>query len=573
MAIVTHRTSKNARYADVLDYYSYKHEESQQTGHYEPILDEHGLMIERDDYAVAYITAQGEEAEPELWAAACLRTNLLHRKNLDEGDRKSHEYIISHPAEDRARMSMEDLMEEGKAFVRDNLPGYDALISVHRDTDNDHIHISINSVRAQQRSEQEWMMKKNGETLACEMEAGGKHQDSPQLRRHMNDWLLDYTRQHGYVEKDNNAIADVHRAERHGSKNDQMKAALMEAAGRSKDMKDLQRIMKEDYRMDLKIRGNTFSVQHPESQKAVRLRTLGLEPADLTRRMAGEQYAYTKSTEEQQVQKEIEQAEKKKQIEWIRERRQRNNEKAEDAAARAEQVLAQRLRAKGDRYDKQDFQDLNYLIRQSAYVAANLQTEKDKLDRMLERWEKYQDTTLDEQERRQHGGYIRWCGCDPDNGLELADLKAEREIIEAQQEHANAMRDALMAEAEQWKGRNNLTYSENNLAWQKQREKQLKQQLKNVKASRKKLWEISYNCEKAALNYERRAWQEAGISSYDLVNPKWDNVYKFRRKWADKVMKEKEIQQKLKEVKVKKKEAKAQVKQARKRAKELDLGR
>jgi hypothetical protein len=559
MAIVTHRTSKNARYADVLDYYSYKHEENQATGHYEPILDENGLMQERDDYAVAYLTAQGQEEAPELWASACMRTNLLHRKNLDEGDRKSHEYIISHPAEDRARMTMDDLMEEGKAFAREHLKGYDCLISVHRDTDNDHIHISINSVRALEREEQDWMMKKNGQTIAAEMSAGGKHQDSPQLRRHMNDWLLDYTREHGFVAKDNNAIADVHRAERHGSKNDQMRTALLEAAGRSKDLKELQHHMKADYNMELKIRGETLSVQHPDSKKAVRLRTLGLEAADLTRRMSGEQYAYTQATDQQQEQKEIEQAEKKKQIEWIRERRQRNNEKAEDAAARAEQILAQRLRAKGDRYNKQDFQDLNYLIRQSAYVAAGLQTEKDKLDRMLERWEKYQDPALSEQERRQHGGYIRWCGCDPDNALELADLRAEREIIEAQQDHAKAMHEALMAEAEQWKGLNNLTYSENNLAWQKQREKQLKQQLKNIKASRKKLWEISYNCEMSARKYGK-------VQNYE-------KAAHFRGKWAEKVWKEREIQQKLKETKQKKKEAKAQVKQARKRAKELDLGR
>lgn len=569
MAIVKHKTSKNARYADVLDYYTYKHEESQQTGHYEPILDEFGLMQERDNYAVAYITSQGEEADPELWAAACMRTNLLYRKNLDDGDRKNHEYIIAHPEDDN--MSVEDLLEEGRAFARANLQGYDCLIGAH----DNHVHITINSVRAEQRAQEEnWMMrdKKTGEILSCEMEAGGKHQDSPQLRRHMNDWLLDYTRQHGFVQKDNNAIADVHRAERHGSKNDQMRAALMEAAGRSKDMKDLQRIMQEDYRMELKIRGNTFSVQHPDSQKAVRLRTLGLEPADLTRRMAGEDFTYTQATEEQQIQKEIEGVEKKKQIEWIRERRLRNNEKAEDAAAKAERLLAEKLRARGERYDKYDFQDINYLIRQTAYVAANLQTEKEKLDRMLERWEKYQDTALDEQERRQHGGYIRWCGCDPDNGLELADLRAEREIIEAQQAHASAMHEALMAEAEQWKGRNNLTYSENNLAWAKQREKQLKQQLKNCKASRKKLWEISCNCERSALNYERWAAQD-GISKYDLVNPKWDNVYKFRGKWAEKVWKEQEIQKKLKEIKQQKKDAKTQVKQARKRAKELDLGR
>ena len=570
MAIVKHKTSKNARYADVLDYYTYKHEESQQTGHYEPILDENGLMIERDDFAVAYITAQGEEADPELWAAACMRTNLLFRKNLDEGDRKNHEYIIAHPDEDN--MTVEQLLEEGRAFARENLPGYDCLIGAH----DNHVHITINSVRALQRDhEEDWMMRdKTGQILPCELEAGGKHQDSPGLRLHMNDWLLEYTRQHGFVQKDNNAIAAVHRAERHGSKNDHMKAALLEAAGRSKNMADLQRIMKEDYSMDLKASssGKTISVLYPGNEKYVRLRTLGLEPADLTRRFAGEEYTFTSEAEERQRQKEFEEAEQKKSIDWIRERRQRNNDRAERMAARSEEILAQQIRAKGDRYDKVEFQDLRYLIRETAYVSASLQTELDKLDKLLERWQQYQDPSITGKEHWSHGGYVRFCGCDPDSAEELADLKAEREIIEAQKAHADAMNEAMQAEAVLWRGRNNLTYTANSLAWAKQREKQLKMQLKQVKASRKKLWEISCNCERAALRYEQEA-ESYGMSRYDLINPKWDNVYKFRGKWMQAVTREEEIQQKLREIKQKKKDAKAQVKEARKRARELDLGR
>lgn len=306
MAIVTHGTSKNARYADVLEYYTYKHTEDQETGHYEPVLDENGLLQEREDYSVVYITALGDEAPPELWQSACERTNIFYEKNQELQDRKSHEYIISHPEEDREKMSMEDLIQEGKAFIEAYLKGYDCLMAVHRDTDNDHIHISINSVRAEQREEQVWMMKKKGKVLPCEMVAGGKHQDSAQLRRHMNQWLLEYTKEHGYIAKDNNAIADLHRAERHGSKNAQMKAALLEAAGRSKNMKELQKIMREDFNMELKIRGNTFSVQHPDSKKAVRLRTLGLDPSELTQRMAGEAIDYTKETEKKQEQKKAE---------------------------------------------------------------------------------------------------------------------------------------------------------------------------------------------------------------------------------------------------------------------------
>ena len=38
MAIIKHLSSKNARYSDVLDYYTKKHKEDEKTGHYEPIL-------------------------------------------------------------------------------------------------------------------------------------------------------------------------------------------------------------------------------------------------------------------------------------------------------------------------------------------------------------------------------------------------------------------------------------------------------------------------------------------------------------------------------------------------------
>ena len=290
MALIKHRTSKNARYGDVLDYYTMKHQEDQETGHYEPILDENGLMQPRENVAVAYINAHGEEDDPEKWAAACMKTNLRYQKNLQEEDRKNHEYILSHPSEDREKMTMEDLMEEGKAFARENFPGYDCLIAVHRDTDNDHIHVTLNSVRELAREEQPWMMKKNGQTLASEMAAGGKHQNSPQLQRHLNDWLLAYSQEHGFALEDNNQKADKNRAAKHQDKNEQMKTALLTEAPTCRTMKELQNRLKEKYNMELKVRGETLSIQHPDAQKAVRLKRLGIEAADLTELMQGNKY-------------------------------------------------------------------------------------------------------------------------------------------------------------------------------------------------------------------------------------------------------------------------------------------
>ena len=172
MAIVKHSSSKNARYEDVLEYYTCRHREDSRTGYYAPILDKYGLMQPRSDCAVLYLTADGTAAAPERWASACRRTNLCYSKNNKPGDRKSHEYILSHPAAGRDKLSMDDL---------------------HRDTDNDHIHISINSVRAKARAEQAWMMRDSeGTVLPCEIKAGGKHQDSAELRKAINAWLRDY---------------------------------------------------------------------------------------------------------------------------------------------------------------------------------------------------------------------------------------------------------------------------------------------------------------------------------------------------------------------------------------------
>lgn len=559
MALVKHRSSKNALYGSVLEYYTFKHVESQKTGHYEPILDENGLKIERENYAVTYITAAGEERAPEEWSAACVRTNMIFQKNGQEGDVKNHEYIISHPAEDRALMKTEDLMNEGKEFAKEHLQGYDVLIAVHRDTDNDHIHISINSVRALEREhDEEWMKRdKTGKILPCELEAGGKHQDSVQLRMAMNQWLMEYTRLHGYAIEDNNTKAQENRAKRHGTKNDQMRDALLEAAARSRDVKDLQSILKKDYRMDLKIRGGTFSVQYPNSAKAVRLKTLDLEPADLTRLMKGPEFTYTKATEDRQIQKEIEAEEQKKYIEWIRDRRQRNNEKAEHSIMRGEEALAQSVKERGERYNREDFGDLLYLIRQTTYIYGDLETEKEKVDRLLERWDQYKDVSLHEQERRKHAGYVRWCGCDPDSDLEYADLKAEREIIVAQQANVSCLREELDTQREQWKGHNEIERrierADREIEYTKERKRQLKNRLKDVRANRKKLWDIYYNCRRAADKYGR----------YDLA----DKAKYYKGLWHEKVQKELEIQKKIRDVKKQQKEAKASKREAKRQSK------
>ena len=117
MAIIKHESSKNARYTDVLEYYTKKHVKDKTTGLYEPVLDELGHMQERENYAVTYINSHGNTEDPNHWASACIRTNLVFQENQEYDDVKIHQYIISHPEADRSQMTMEDLMTEGRAFA------------------------------------------------------------------------------------------------------------------------------------------------------------------------------------------------------------------------------------------------------------------------------------------------------------------------------------------------------------------------------------------------------------------------------------------------------------------------
>lgn len=730
MAILKHISSKNANYDDVLVYYTYQHEEDLGTGHYEPILDEYGQLQERENYAITYVTAQGNEAPPERWAADCNRVNLIHGKNENYGEVKNHTYIISHPAEDRQRMTMEDLLAEGKAFAQTNLKGYGVLIAVHRDTDNDHIHITINSVRELAREEQPWMQKnEDGRVKHCEIAAGGKHQDNGEFLRFAKDWLLEYTRQQGLALEDNNDKADRNKAARRSNQihvngkpltkhQRELRAALLKTIPLCCSFQELQTCLKEEYGITLKrtTTGKTISLIHPENEKAVRLQTLGLDleifnsfadlqqdstaPAEEQHSPASDgsaaaaeappkEEAHTKkgpyakasggpstsanqyyedkpyvfwlenrrqkNTEkteriidqaekfagartstndghpvkekytvqgleqtiqrtvyaEQDLQTEVDkldiflgrwqqyldpklpQAERdrhgrylrwcgcdpdslsefekwskarqdidaqKKRLadlrcklrqkkfsipnearkeeknyhQWLRDCRLKNAEKAEDTIARAEALVAERLRARGEFYSRDDFRELNYLLRKTTYVERDLQTEADKLDKILSRWQQYWDPELSQPERDKHGSYLRWCGCDPDSPQELAYLKAQGETLAAQLAHIKAVRETLVETAERWRGWNDEPV--NKLNWTIDRERELKEQLKTIRANRITLGEIANNCSSSV---SRRIYKDEQL----------DKAEYFRKKWMDTLQKEKQLQHELRELK------------------------
>lgn len=464
MAIIKHASSKNADYSDVLGYFTQKHKENLDTGHYEPILDEYGLTQERENYAVVCLTAYGNEAAPEHWAVACEHTNRAFDKNNKFGEVRQHQYIICHPAEDRPKMTMDDLLKEGKAFVRENLHGYDALIAVHRDTDCDHIHIAINSVRTFQREEEPWMVRNDDGTVKlCEMRAGGKHQDSAGFRRHINDWLLDYTRRHDLTEKDNNAISDKRKAERrlHPESPDsiilsrrerELREALLKEIPQSGGFGELQNRLREGYGILLKRSGTgkTVSLRHPESMKPVRLDRLGLD-MDIFRFPAQEQLPGI--PEEHSAAEPIpgntdagegSPFEKKPYIFWVENRREKNSEKAESILAQAKAIiLNQEEASQGKKPRRVNVKKLDALLRKSEYAERDLRCEAEKLDGILARWDKYKDPATPDAERREHESYLRWCGADPDSVCQQSGWQTARENIDCQIDGLISIREPL----------------------------------------------------------------------------------------------------------------------------------
>ena len=535
MAIIKFSSSHNKRYSDVLEYLTYKHHEDPKTGLYEPVLDELGLLQERDDYAVCYINPYGQEKPPEQWAANCCKTNLAFNKNQAKGDRKQMSYVISHPTADRPKMTMEDLLAEGRAFVHDNLQGYDVLIAVHRDTDNDHIHVAFNSVRATERAIQPWMMKnEDGQPLRCEYCAGGKHQNSPELRRYLYDWLRDYTRDHGLTVEDNNRVADERKQARYQEKNENMRDIFLDTAKQCYTLPELQRRLQSEHQITLKIRGSTLSLVGPHQQKAVRLKTLGIMPEDIPILHNYLQNMTEKNAVRIERTQEVKRTniQKKAYIEWIQYRRQKNSDKAEALMGTAYAAIQKRLSSTLLPFRKSQLRELNQLLRRTVYTQRDLLTELDKIDRLLDRWTLLADPSLSENARKEHEGYVKWCGYDPESKSQLAELQTERRVVELQIRETEALREALVESSIDWWGHCRLEWDGIRPLTE---EEQLQTKLTDLKAHRKKLGEMAYNCQKAANRH---------IYNEDLLA----KAKKFRTQWAKELEQEKFLKQQLKEV-------------------------
>ena len=535
MAIVKHKSSKNAEYDGVYLYLRYEHERHDGNGRvwYTPVLDEFGLLQERTDCLMVAFDSHGHPIDPTDWAAACVRTNFRHQKNWLKEDRKNHTYIISLPEKDRQFITKEDLLEVAKKMSKEFFRGYEVLIAVHMDKKkNPHFHLVINSVRSEERPEQDWMMTDCfGQVLPCEVMSGGKHQDSTQLRRTLNDWVLAQCREKGLSEQDNNAIADQRKNERSADKNAYLYNTLMDLAPQCSTLDELkQRLWK--LGIQLNIRGNSTSVCPPGGRKNVRLTTIGLEPTILFSHMPD----FTPQREFAE----------KKYAQWVIDRREKNDLRIQKLKEQAEALLEENLKKQDEYYRREDYQVLFALNDQIFRMLAELRTEKEKAKRLLATWDNWRNEDIDQNQRSQGYSFVCWSGCDPDSEIEYRWLTTLCEGISLQEEMASELSSKLHDECAEWKGHNELVHLKKDSEWLKRREQQLKHQIKYCKKRSKKLSEISYHCERAAMRRSPLADNDVYLYS---VPEGWENYYKISGLWVETLLRQQEFERQLAEIK------------------------
>ena len=152
---------------------------------------------------------------------------------------------------------------------------------------------------------------------------------------------------------------------------------------------------------------------------------------------------------------------------------------------------------------------LRVLIQKTVYLEMDLQTELDKINRLLDRWDLYRKEETAPEDRRSHASYVQWCGADPDDDDALQDLHRERKIVELQMQQSAAIREALVETAPDWWGHKPLDWDDKLLLTP---EEQLRTKIKSLKQNRKKLSVITSHYFQAAQQhiykqeYLQKAW-------------------------------------------------------------------
>lgn len=176
VAVIKHIKIRNSNYDAATDYLCFKHDEFTN----KPILNEHGLMIPREEYLL-----DGLNCDPFNFGRECESTNAYFKKNNTRSEVKAHHYIISFDPRDKDEngLTPERAQELGKEFASKNFPGHQTIICTHPDGHNSagniHVHIVINSVRKYDVPQQSFMERPG------DVKAGNKHRSTNKMLEYL----------------------------------------------------------------------------------------------------------------------------------------------------------------------------------------------------------------------------------------------------------------------------------------------------------------------------------------------------------------------------------------------------
>lgn len=189
MAILKHIPIKNRYYSSAVEYLTCQFDEYTN----EPVLDEKGRIMEREEYMI-----EGINCEVYTFGAECIETNRFYGKNNAVKDVKAHHYIISFDPTDN--ITMEEALAFGKEWLSVFAPGHQAVIAAHPDghhgSKNMHVHIVINSVRKFAGVQEKWHYK------PCEWKQGCKHRSTGRMMHHAKKWVMRKCLLQGYEQVD-----------------------------------------------------------------------------------------------------------------------------------------------------------------------------------------------------------------------------------------------------------------------------------------------------------------------------------------------------------------------------------
>ncbi len=283
MAILKHLSSKSANYKRAVEYLMYEQDRLSNRS----LRNEDGLLVMRENFLIDSL-----ECNVSTFDAECRMLNKTFRKNQGYSDVKSHHYIISFDPKDsvEGKLTVKDAQKIGMDYARRNFPGHQAVVCTHGDGENKsgniHVHIIINSLRKRDVKRQSFMERK------CDSLAGYKHHLTNKYLAHLKADLMDVCNQKKLNQVDLLSPAKKRVTEReywanargnaaHGSKfttdKDFLRNAIDKASSKCKSEKAFDSMLRDNYKITLKVSRGRYSYLLPNRKKAIRGRMLGTD--------------------------------------------------------------------------------------------------------------------------------------------------------------------------------------------------------------------------------------------------------------------------------------------------------